>query len=228
MSSEPLPWGAEVEDELKGLLRRIQAPASLKLLWQVVFSEDDRIALGDDMFAFDRSRSVGALTQLYGWSQRRAIIEGARMLHLLDDSRHCYLLREIGEATTEHDISEGRAALAFLLVLVPARRAVYWRTAELDVEWSSHLVLWNYFLTLARHSSRGERADESDFGDRDRTRSCLSNWKLRLGRLQGFPEELHRAIQAQSRQQWLEVPAGQICILDEDESGRRVRRVQGR
>lgn len=228
MSTEPLPWGPDVEDELADLQRRIQAFASFDRLWKTVFSEDDRIALGDDMRAFDRSRSVGALMQLYSWSQRRAVIEGAKMLNLLDDSRHRYLLREIGEATTDYDIAESRAAQCYLLVLVPARRAVYWRTEELDVEWSNNLVLWNYFLTLARYSSRGERAGESDFGDCDRSRSCLSNWKLRLGRLPGFPQELHRAIQAQSRQQWLEVPAGQICILDEDQNGRQVRRVQGR
>jgi len=88
----------KVMDELQTLHGRVKPFGSAALMWDRVFTTQERRRLGGDLNrSFVELHTVGMWRKVRGGSDARALIDIAHAIGLLNQSDHAYLLRKIGE-----------------------------------------------------------------------------------------------------------------------------------
>ena len=113
--------------------------------------------------AYKRDGIVGMWKRLNcGVSNDRAIIDLARRFNLLDEGTHAYLLKQVGEFSTDPEDLEAVFKLADL-VIVENKRLAYWMGEEIPVDWNRYKRPWDYFLKLVTNAKAGQSVDHSDF-----------------------------------------------------------------
>lgn len=177
-------------EELKTNALRIRAAACALRLWERIFTEEDRQRLGGDLqTAWRKHSTAGMWMMLRGVSLGRAVVEVAHALNLIDASTAGWLLRELGEVSTNPEVAIEAAVASGALVITEHPRTVYWKGKAIDIPWQQRSALWNYFWELCRHAKAGQAIDHTTFpGSKDP--GVVAKQKSRLINQCGFPTDL--------------------------------------
>jgi hypothetical protein len=205
----------KVQEELRINFLRVRAPGRAIDLWDRIFTADDRRRLGGNLQSvFDEYGTAGMWAKLRGTSDERAIVDVALELGFIDDRKHRWLLRELGEFDEDAEMAVQNAVATANLVLVERPRTAYWNQEIIDVAWERRDTLWVFLLELARAAKSGQVVDRLVFGQRTRI-NYMTQQKSRLLSLPGFPESLGQCIQPKGRgTQQLQIAPHSIRIFE--------------
>lgn len=205
-----------LQQEIARLQNLVRATYDFLRFWNEALTDEERERLGGDINAFADSRTPGVLMRLRGWSEERAIVEGASMLFLIDPLKRTHLLRQLEETGSDLEIAVRRALEEFDLVLVESadERSAYWRGEQIDIDWFTNEAPWVFFSTVCRKTKRGSHADVCDFGERARSPNFMSSRQHRLISLDGFPEDLGILFSTTDGRSRIEVPQDRLCVLE--------------
>ncbi len=195
---------------------RIGAFACAERLWERVLTNEERQRLGGDLQTLYREcgTAAGIWKKLRGVSDRRAIIDVARAINVLDEQSFRWLLREIGEGYDDPEETLQAAIGSVALVLVARPRAAYWKGKPIDVDWKRRSVLWNFLWELCRLAKTGAPIDCMDLGESAHPDSVTKK-KSRLLNESGFPVELgDRIVPVGTGTQKLDVPPAEIRMFE--------------
>lgn len=204
------------EQEIAHLQNLVRATYAFLRFWNEALSDVERERLGGDVNAFADSRTPGVLMRLRGWSEERAVVEGASMMNFIDSLRRTHLLRQLEETGSDLEGATRQALEEFDLVLVECtdERIAYWRGQEIDIDWFTNQAAWIFFSTVCRKTKQGSYADVCDFGDRFRSRNFISSRQNRLISLDGFPDDLGILFSTSDGRSTIDLPQDRICILE--------------
>ncbi len=201
MSFHPNSLPAAARSAFEEAYYRVDDSAVACLLWERVFSNEERNRLGGD---FGRAHSMGAIemwTATHGVSPQRAVLDIARAVNLMTEHDHKWLRGEIGE-DMDGEVALQSAIQESDLVITEMPRAVYWHGNLLEVDWYRHREMWDYISEMSRRSKVGEVVDctvlvgENSQGRRD---GVVAQKKSRLKSTNGVPLDLVDAIESAGR-----------------------------
>lgn len=201
-----------VKAEFETAKARVQPTMSGMLLWEI-FSAEERRRLGGDMTkAYRKHGTIGMWRTLRGGSRERAVLDIARELDFLTDSKHRWLRREMGQA---HDFVDEEIQAAIdvgdLVIVDHPQKALYWKGQEVRIAWNKHPAQWRYVWELVLASKGGGTIDRSTFGFEDQ-KYCTKQLS-RLTRETDFPDSLADLVLDESGTQRLHVPSSAIRVF---------------
>jgi hypothetical protein len=190
---------ARAEELLKTSALRIGGHFSAARLWEEVLTPFERQCLGGELPPVWRQLGTAGIWQkLRGVSPKRAVVEVAAELGLLDAPRVRWLLRQLGEVTDDPVAAIEAARNASGLVLVEQPRSVYWMGRPIEVDWERHTALWRFFWELCRRAKAGRPLDPLDLSESAHLDS-IAKQKFRLLSKVGFPVDLGDLIKPAGR-----------------------------
>jgi len=208
-------WPDGVVDELRTCFLQVQNIVSGRRVWDWLFSSVERAKLGNEFLtAWADGGIVRMWTSVRGGSAHRAVIDMARSLTLIDETKHRWLLAETGEMSDD-DIALMNAANSADLVLTAVPRCVFWQGIPIEIDWDKHQSFWDYLRTLAIAAQRCKRIDASDFLKSNESDGDYHvKIKLRLIAMAHFPTDLADLIVSLSNgRQILDLPPESISVL---------------
>jgi len=202
-------------EELETNAQRIRAAVSARDLWEHVLTEAERQRLGGHLeTAWRQHGTAGMWQKLRRVSAGRAVVDVARELGFLDERRHRWLLRELGEDPEDPAEALKAAIASAALVLVEHPPAAYWQGQPIGVDWERRSTLWAFFWELSWHAKAGQGVDRWTFG-KEAHRDIVAKQKSRLLALAGFPQALGDRIKPMGRgTQKLDLPPERIRLFE--------------
>ena len=187
-----------------------------KSLWRKL-TPDQRRRLGGDLHAaiVRHRRTIEMWMLLQGVSAERAAVELAVKLFSFPSEEADWLLRELGELPMDSDAAQSEAIARGDLVLIRSERLVYWKGADLEIDWGCGKTPWEFFVTACEHALQGKDIDRLSFGDAAYD-NIVSDRLYRLGNVPNFPQELLNYFETSGLQtQRFTYPAEAIHIFDD-------------
>lgn len=204
-----VPARDPVSQALEDSYLRVCSWTAYKQVWERVLTPQERNAFPDGMAAVWKTQgTIGLWMFLRRCSRMRAVLDLAFRLNFLTETDYQWLLRETREDVENLEVARGR----FPLVIVESPRAVYWRGAEIDIDWEGSHALWDYFHRVCEQASRGLGADASHFRARCKP-EMISHRKCRLVNHDDFPGELGDLIRVSGAEHRLHLSPNEICFL---------------
>jgi hypothetical protein len=193
---------------------RIKAELSAHLLWDRVLTPTQQKHLGGNFkFAYQMYGSTGIWMKLHGVTKVRATLDIAKILNILDENTHRWLMRETGELIESLDGVIAQVVPIAIIVFMDRPMQLFWRSALVDIDWTKHNACWTYLWELARVSKQGGVLDYTAFS-RDYAKDYLTKMKSRLSQMPGVPAELiDQIVPAGAGSQQLDVPRDQIRMF---------------
>ena len=215
MNSTKVPTPSEqAMSELQMNTLRVSPVVSASLLWDRHLTKGEQRRLGGDFeSAYQKFGTVGMWVELRGVTRARAVVEVAKLLGLLNEQNANWLLTEIGEYLDADD--EKQAYIdAGHLVLQERPREAFWNGNEIEIDWNSKSVLWDFVWQLARFGKVQAAVERTTFGERADV-NVVTKLKSRLGHEEHFPIDLFAAIVVAGRgSQRLKLHPSKIRIFE--------------
>ena len=151
MNSTTVPTPSEqAMSELQMNTLRVSPVVSASLLWDRHLTKGEQRRLGGDFeSAYQKFGTVGMWVELRGVTRARAVVEVAKLLGLLNEQNANWLLTEIGEYLDADDAKQAYIDAGHL-VLQERPREAFWNGNEIEIDWNSKSVLWDFVWQLAR------------------------------------------------------------------------------
>jgi hypothetical protein len=220
---KPDKWPQEVQEAIWCKYLMLLAPTSLQLVRKRLLSKSEQEEADRRFAKSGRTRmdAVWLWRKLRGVPTHRAVIDLSLHLGLIDAATHRWLMRETGEMSDDPDKALEIALAKADLVVSESPRALYWKGALIDIDWTVRGKLWDYVVLLSKAAKRGRSVQWDECENATRT-DHLSKLKSRLASLpmgaKGkflIPADLKkRIIPAGRGGQTLDLPPEKICVLE--------------
>lgn len=210
------PWPTP-EQELQRLAATVGGVVCGKLLWDGLSDAQQARLGGDFLPAFTRfGGTIGLFREVSGMPPRRAILDVALRLNLLDPHNHARLSDRLGEGGTTLEARVRNGVLKCPLVLVPEQRVFFFDGTRVDL--STRPVEWKFVELLAKNASRRRPLDAEDVSEGVQSGVYLSKLLSRMSSRPGFPPGFCDLIRSPNRdgRLVLELDADQICVISTD------------
>lgn len=211
------PWPTP-EQELQRLAPTVRSVVCGTLLWKTLsVGQRERLG-GDDKKAFVRyGGTVGMYRKLFGMPPRRAVLDIAVRIKLLEASDYARLAADCAEDGTMFEARVRYAVKTHTLVLVPDERVFYFDGTYVDL--STRPKEWRFVELLAKRapSRRTVAADEVSEGVQ--SGPYLRQLLSRMSRRKGFPPEFNDFVKSHNRdgELFLDLDGDQICVITRDD-----------
>lgn len=211
------PWPTS-EQELERLALAVGGVVCGKLLWETLSAGQQERLGGDFEKAYVRyGRTVGMYRKLSGMPPRRAVLDVAMRIKLLEASDYARLAARCAESGTTFEARVRYAVRTHTMVLVPDQRVFYFDGTCVDL--STRPKEWAFIKLLANRAPnrRTVAAEEVSEGVQSGTylRQMLSRMSLR----EGFPPGFVDFVKSRNRdgELYLDLDGDQICVIVRDD-----------
>lgn len=214
MSIQQAGSSAEALEVFRRHWAYLQGSEAAKSLWRKL-APHQRQELGNSLHESLalHGRAVEMWVHLKKVSTERAVVDLAVKLFSYPVDEADWLLREMGELPIDQDAAQSEAIARGDLVLIRNERSVFLNGADLEIDWGTGRVLFEFFLVSCEHAKQGKAIDRLSFGDV--YENVVADRLAKLGKVPDFPVELLNYFEiAGLKSQRFTFPSEKIHIFD--------------